>query len=68
MKYDINSIIPKDWTDGHLGKLLKNTKERIFDIALKNASYTIGQHKLLKNNGIAEYDQKATYGLCLQVT
>ena len=41
MKYDIKSKIPKDLNDGHLGKLFKNIKERIFGIALKNASYII---------------------------
>ena len=27
IKYDINSRIPKDWSDGNLGKLLSNIKE-----------------------------------------
>ena len=58
MKYDINSKIPKDWNDGHLGKFFKNIKERILDIALKNTSYIIGPHNLLNNDGIIEYDQK----------
>ena len=56
IKHDISSRIPKDWNDGHIGKLLKNIKERIFDITLKNASYIIGRHNLLKNDGIVEYD------------
>ena len=58
MKYEINSRIPKDWNDGHLGKLFKKIKEQIFDITLKNADYIIGGHNLLKNDGIVEYDQK----------
>ena len=57
-KYDISSRIPKYWNDGHLGKLLSNIKEQIFDIILKYSSYIIGRHNLLKNNGIFEYDQK----------
>ena len=42
MKYNVNSRIPKDWNDEHLGKLLKNIKEQIFDIILENADYIIG--------------------------
>ena len=58
MKYDINSRIPKDWNEGHLGKLLSNIKELIFNRILTNADYMIGWHNLLKNDGIVEYDQK----------
>ena len=57
MKYDINSRIPKDWDVGHLGKLLINIKEQIFKIILTNKDCMIGEHKLLKNDGIVEHDQ-----------
>ena len=42
IKYDINSIIPKDWNVGHLEKLLPNIKQIIFDVTLKNVDYIIG--------------------------
>ena len=58
MKYDIHGRIPKDWDVGHLGKLLSNIKEQIFNRILTNADYMIRQHNLLKNYGIIEYDQK----------
>ena len=57
-KYDVNNRIPKDWDARHHGKLFKNIKQRIFDVILTNGYYTIGQHNLLKNDGIIEYDQK----------
>ena len=56
MKYDHNSRIPKDWADSNLGKLLSDLKLQIFDKNFKNTNYMIGQHNLLKNNGIVEYD------------
>ena len=58
MKYDINGRIPKDWDNGHLGKLLSNLKLQIFNRILTNADYMIVRHNLLKNDGIVEYDQK----------
>ena len=58
MTYDINSRIPKDWDVGHLGKCLSNIKEQRFNIILTNADYMIGQHNLLKNDGIVKHDQK----------
>ena len=57
MKYDINSRIYKNWDTGCLNKLLSNIKEKIFDKIFKNANYMIGQHDLLKNDGIVKHDQ-----------
>ena len=59
MEYDIRSKIPKDWTGGHLGKMLSNIKELIFDKTLKNMNDVIGRYNLLKNDDIVEYDQKS---------
>ena len=58
MKYNIGSRIPKDWDTGNLDKLLSNIKLQIFNRMLTNADYMIVLHKLLKNDGIVEYDQK----------
>ena len=59
MKYEINSKIPKDWDVGNLGKLLSNIKEQIFNRILAHVDYMMGQHNLLRNDGIVEYDQKS---------
>ena len=58
MKYDINIRILKDWDVVHLGKLLSNTKQQIFNRILTNVDYMIGRHSLLKNADIVEHDQK----------
>ena len=58
MKYDINSRMPNDWYKDHLAKFLSDIKDKIFNRILKNTSYMIGRHNLLKNDGIVENDQK----------
>ena len=58
MKYDINSTMPNDWCKDQLVKFLFDIKDKIFNKMFKNTRYMIGRHKLLKNDGIVENDQK----------
>ena len=54
----ISTVVPKDWVDGKLGKLISNIREQIFSRILINTDYMMRRHILLKNDDIAEYDQK----------
>ena len=68
MKYDHNSRIPKNWDRDNLRKYLSDIKLQIFDKMFKNTKYMIGQHNLLKNDGIVDHDQKPHSGYTMRLS
>ena len=57
MKYDINSRVPQDWHEGHLGILLQRIHVLLVDKILLGKDYIIEKHNLLKKYSLRKDSQ-----------